>query len=69
MTESWGWKIRLSKVPQGLDVIVSLDSNTREFKVEFEEKVVSKSSRVKRETCFYCGEEDIRLSIVPCDDE
>ncbi|BBM97602.1 hypothetical protein Mp_3g20330 [Marchantia polymorpha subsp. ruderalis] len=57
MSEQEGWKVRLSKVPQGLDVIVSLDSNTREFKVEFEERVVSQSPRVKRETCFYCGEE------------
>lgn len=46
-----------SKVPLCLDIIVSLDSNTREVNVKFEEIVGSQSPKITRETCFYCGEE------------
>lgn len=41
----------LSKVTQDLNIIICWDFNTREFKVEFEERLINKSLKIKRETC------------------
>lgn len=50
MSEQVNWKFILSKITQSSYVIVSLDSNTRKFKVEFEDKIVSQFPRVKHKT-------------------
>ncbi|KAL2621890.1 hypothetical protein R1flu_002095 [Riccia fluitans] len=55
-----GWGVRLTNIPQGLDVLVRIDEQKRELRVEFEERIVERKGESSRrrsgETiCHFCG--------------
>ncbi|KAL2631990.1 hypothetical protein R1flu_016676 [Riccia fluitans] len=62
-----GWGVRLTNISQGLDVLVRIDEERRELRVEFEERVLEKKGESSRrrsglssplpeeDFCFACG--------------
>ncbi|KAL2643564.1 hypothetical protein R1flu_011151 [Riccia fluitans] len=54
------WGVRLTNILQGLDVLVRIDEEKRELRVEFEERIVERKGESSRrrsgETiCHFCG--------------
>ncbi|KAL2650395.1 hypothetical protein R1flu_018523 [Riccia fluitans] len=43
-----GWGVRLTNIPQGLDILVRIDEERRELRMEFEERVVEKKGESSR---------------------
>ncbi|KAL2609116.1 hypothetical protein R1flu_027689 [Riccia fluitans] len=64
-----GWGVRLTDISQGLDVLVRVDEERRELRVEFEERIVEKkgeSSRRSGETIrHFCGRLDHKSESCP----
>ncbi|KAL3701655.1 hypothetical protein R1sor_019677 [Riccia sorocarpa] len=55
-----GWGMRLTNVPQGLDITIKIDEERRELRVEFQERIVEKKRESPKKksvdlTCHYCG--------------
>ncbi|KAL2610168.1 hypothetical protein R1flu_028741 [Riccia fluitans] len=55
-----GWGVRLTNIPQGLDVLVRIDEEKRELRVEFEERIVERKGESSRRRsgktiCHFCG--------------
>ncbi|KAL2631085.1 hypothetical protein R1flu_015771 [Riccia fluitans] len=55
-----GWGVRLININKGLDVLVRIDEERRELRVDFEERVLEKKGESTRrrsgETiCHFCG--------------
>ncbi|KAL2635984.1 hypothetical protein R1flu_007463 [Riccia fluitans] len=43
-----GWGVRLTNILQGLDVLVRIDEERKELRVEFEERIVEKKGESSR---------------------
>ncbi|KAL2611114.1 hypothetical protein R1flu_022806 [Riccia fluitans] len=56
-----GWGVRLTNIPQGLDVLIRIDEEKKELRVEFEERIVERKENrregevVKRFAIFVGG--------------
>ena len=63
--------MRLKNIPQGLEIILSVDKNRKEITIEFEERkvVLEKSPREREETskqvCLFCGKVGHREVLCP----
>lgn len=55
--ERGSWRIRLCKIPKDLEIIVGVEYDLKEFRVEFEKKKDPKPVQAEQGecVCFYCG--------------
>ncbi|KAL2642876.1 hypothetical protein R1flu_010463 [Riccia fluitans] len=72
-----GWGVRLTNIPQGLDVLVRIDEEKRELRVEFEERIVERKGESSRKRSVLCRRKtsashavlkDCRRSTAECDE-